>query len=110
MSCFYFEPPLVLKASALSYVLMILSLYVSSADMAEVLYQGRPRMQIFLAYAAGFTIEYCIVTVVLFNLVRRMKRLVSKYNSAENALSDSEKERQMMGHCVLITVLLIIAI
>lgn len=96
MSCFYFEPPLVLKASALSYVLMILSVYVSSADMAEVLYQGRPRVQIFLAYAAGFTIEYCIVSVVLFNLVRRMKRLVSEYNSAENALNDSEKERQMM--------------
>lgn len=96
MSCFYFEPPLVLRASALSYVIMIVSVYASSADMAEVLYQGRPRMQIFLAYAAGFTIEYCIVTVVLFNLVRRMKYLMLQYNSAENALSDSEKERQMM--------------
>lgn len=104
MSCFYFEPPLVLKASVFSYVLMILSVYISSADMAEVLYQGRPRMWIFQAYAAGFTIEYSIVAVVLFKLVRRMKRLVLKYNSAEHALSDSEKDRQMMEAYASITV------
>ena len=49
LSCFYFEPALVLKASVLSYAVMVVSFYGASADMAEVVYQGLPRMHIFLA-------------------------------------------------------------
>ncbi len=66
LSCFYFEPALVLKASVFSYAVMAVSFYGASADMAEVVYQGIPRMHIFLAYLAGFTIEFVVVTAIVY--------------------------------------------
>ena len=97
MSCLYFEPEFVLKTSLFSYVVMIASEYLVSANMAEVLYQGRPRMQMFLAYAAGYTIEYVIVVMVLYCLVKRAKSLAMDVSSAELAQSDAEKERQIFN-------------
>ena len=84
LSCLYFEPMFVAKTSIFSYFMMLLSVYAASADMLEVLYQRRPRMQMFLAYAAGFTIEYIIVMAVLFYLVRRAQNLVAECSNAES--------------------------
>ena len=97
LSCLYFEPAFVLKISSFSYLVMIISVYFNSANLLEVVYQGRPRMQMFFAYAAGFTIEYLVVTSILYYLVRRAKQLVAECSNAESALTDSEKERQMFN-------------
>ena len=97
LSCFYFEPALVLKASVLSYAVMVVSFYGASADMAEVVYQGLPRMHIFLAYMAGFTIEFVVVTAILYYLVCHAKQLILEYNDAEQALRSAEKERQILN-------------
>ena len=78
MSCLYFEPLFVVRTSVMSYFIMLISVYAVSADMFEVVYQSRPRTQMFLAYAAGFTIEYVIVTAVLFYMVKRAKELVAE--------------------------------
>ena len=95
LSGLYFDTSFVLKMSAFSYVVMVLSVYNVSANMAEVLYQGRPRMQIFLAYVAGFTIEYVIVTIVLYFHVKRAKHLVVDINMIEHEKNDAERERQI---------------
>ncbi len=90
LSCLYFEPAFVLKSSALSYIVMIVSVYFVSANMPEVLYQGRPRMQMFVAYAAGYTMEYILVTIGLYNIVKRAEHLVAYVNY-------EEKEKQMLN-------------
>lgn len=82
-SCLYFDPSFVLKTCAFSYVTMLLSLFVRSKTMLEVVYQGRPRMQMFGAYASGFTIEFAVVTAVLYYLVKRAKKLMLERYSAE---------------------------
>ena len=82
-SCLYFDPSFVLKTCAFSYATMLLSLFVRSKTMLEVVYQGRPRMQMFLAYASGFTIEFAVVTGGLYYLVRRAKKLMLERYSAE---------------------------
>ena len=98
LSCLYFEPPFVLKASAFSYIVMVISVYAVSANMPELLYQGRSRMQMFLAYVTGFTIEYTIVTIMLYSLVKRAKRrLVLDVNNAERAQKDAEKGSQIFN-------------
>lgn len=105
MSCLYFEPLFVVRASIMSYFIMLISVYAVSADMFEVVYQNRPRTQMFLAYAAGFTIEYIVVTAFLFYMVKRAKELVAECGDAESALTDSEKERQMFNAlCIKYTV------
>ena len=83
LSCLYFEPPFVLKTSAFSYVIMIASVFVSTDKMVEVQVLGRPHSHIFFGYAMGFTIEYLIVTAVLYYLVQRAKKLMLERYSAE---------------------------
>lgn len=46
ISCLYFEPKFVWKIGIFSYITMAVSLYFCSATMNEVIYLGRPRMQI----------------------------------------------------------------
>ena len=95
LSCLYFDTSFLLKASVFSYLVMLVSLYVLSANMYEVVYQGRQQVQIFLAYAAGFTFEYFIVTLVLFYLVKRTKKILVDYRNSEVERVDAEKERQI---------------
>ena len=94
LSCLYFEPVFVLRSSALCYAVMLLSLYAASAELPEVLYQGRPRGQMFFAYAVGFTLEYSVTAWVLYYLVKRAKRLLVECVNAEKVLAEAEKEKQ----------------
>lgn len=82
-SCLYFEPAFTIKSSILAYISMVISVYVNSASKYEVVYQERPRMQIAIAYILGFTIEYVIVCVILYFVVRRAKQMMEERYSAE---------------------------
>ena len=95
LSCLYLDFVFVLKIAAVSYVAMIVSLYINSAVRPEVLFQGYSRMHIFMAYAAGFTVEYAIVTAVLCCLVKRCNHLMLECINAKHELVSTEKERQI---------------
>ena len=83
LSCLYFEPPFVLKASTFSYIVMIASIFVSTETLPEVQTLGRSHGHIFLGYAVGFTLEYIVMAAVLYYLVRRAKKLMLERYSAE---------------------------
>ena len=83
VSCLYFEPKLVLKTGTFSYFIMLISVYLDSAHLYEVIYQNRPRMQMFIAYALGFTVEFLLVDSVLFFLVKRAKQMMEERYSAQ---------------------------
>lgn len=83
VSCLYFEPKLVIKTGIFSYFIMLISVYLDSAHLYEVVDQGRPRMQMFIAYALGFTVEFLLVNSVLFFLVKRAKQMMKERYSAE---------------------------
>ena len=51
--------------------ILLVSIYLDSANFYEVVYQGRPRLQMFAAYALGFTVEFFVVNAVLYFLVKR---------------------------------------
>lgn len=82
-SCLYFEPALILRTSVFSYIIMLISLYINSAGKYEVVNMGMSRIGIFIAYALGFTIEYAIVSAILYSLVKRAKRMMEERDSAE---------------------------
>lgn len=71
VSCLYFKESIVLSASAISYMVMLVSVYVKVAGLPEVLYGVYTRNHLFLSYAAGFTFEYIVVTSILYCLVKR---------------------------------------
>lgn len=84
-SCLYFEPRFTVKISIFSYVMMLISVYMCSENYYEVVYQGRPRTEMFIAYALGYTIEYFVITAALIYLVRRSKKMMEERYSAEEA-------------------------
>lgn len=90
-SCLYFDTKFIIRTSVFSYIVMAISVYMNSAGKYEVVYMGRPRMTIFLAYMLGFTIEYVIVCVILYDLVKRAKVMMfEKYNAEEENRIKSE--------------------
>lgn len=82
-SCLYFDPALVVKTGIFSYLIMLWSVYINSRNLYEVVYQGRPRMQMFIAYALGFTVEFIVVNAVLYFLVKRAKQMMEERYSAQ---------------------------
>lgn len=52
VSCLYFKESIVLSASAISYMVMLVSVYVKVAGLPEVLYGVYTRNHLFLSYAA----------------------------------------------------------
>ena len=83
VSCLYFEPKLVVRTGIFSYFIMLISVYLDSAHLYEVVDQGRPRMQMFVAYVLGFTVEFLLVNAVLFFLVKRAKQMMEERYSAQ---------------------------
>lgn len=97
-SCLYFEPAFTVKSSILAYVSMVISVYINSASKYEVVYQGRPRTQIAIAYILGFTIEYIIVCVILYFVVRRAKQMMKERYSAEEENRMKSEFLSKMSH------------
>ena len=98
VSCLYFEPVLVVKTGIFSYIVMIVSVYVNSAHLYEVIYLGRPRWDMFVAYALGFTIEFFIVSATLYLLVKRAKTMMEERYSAEEQNRMKSKFLSSMSH------------
>lgn len=97
-SCLYFEPAFTVKSSLLAYICMVISVYINSAHKYEVLYQGRPRMQIAIAYILGFTIEYIFVSVILYFVVKRAKVMMEERYSAEEENRMKSEFLSKMSH------------
>ena len=97
-SCLYFEPALTVKASIFSYIVMLVSVYFSTADKLEITYLGQDRFSLFIAYALGFTIEFVIVSMVLLFLVKRAKTLLEERYSAEEQNRMKSRFLSQMSH------------
>lgn len=97
-SCLYFDPKFTVRTSVIAYIAMIAALYVNSATKYEVIYEGRDRMHIFIAYALGFTVEYIIVNVMLRFIVRRARQMMVDRNSAEEENRMKSRFLSSMSH------------
>lgn len=84
-SCLYFDPKFTAEMGAFSYLVMAASLYINSASKYEVVYLGRSRIQIYIAYLLGFTIEFLVVNLILGSFVKRARQMMEERYSAEEA-------------------------
>lgn len=84
-SCLYFDPKFTFKIGVFSYFVMAVSLFINSASKYEVVYMGRSRVQIYIAYLLGFTIEFFVVNVILGFFVKRARQMMEERYSAEEA-------------------------
>lgn len=97
-SCLYFDPKLVLKNSIFSYLLMIWAVYINSAEKLEVVLQGRPRFQMFVAFALGYSVEFIVMVALLYFLVSRARLMMEQRYSAEEANHMKSQFLSSMSH------------
>ncbi len=98
ISCLYFDPKFTVKMTVFSYLSMAVSLYVSTVDRYEVVYEHMTRRHIFIAYLIGYTIEYIIVGSVLYYLVKRARRMMEQRYSAEEENKMKSRFLSNMSH------------
>ncbi len=65
-SCLYFDTKLVIQSGIFSYIIMVIAVYINSANKFIVVYEGMSHFKIFVAYLAGFTIEYIILLIPFY--------------------------------------------
>ncbi len=97
-SCLYFDLRFTVQMGVFSYLVMAAALYVNSATKYEVVYEGRARMTIFIAYLLGFTVEFIIINVMLRLIVKRARRMMEERNSAEAENRMKSKFLSSMSH------------
>ena len=97
-SCMYFEPELIIQSGIFSYIVMAVSVYINSAYKYEVTVLGMPRERIFLAYLLGFTVEYMVVNVILYLVVKRAKFMMEERYSAEEENKMKSEFLSSMSH------------
>jgi len=97
-SCLYFDPKLVLTNSIFSYFLMIWAVYINSASKLEVVLQGRPQFQMFVAFALGYSVEYIVMVALLYFLVKRARMMMEQRYSAEEANHMKSQFLSSMSH------------
>lgn len=93
ISCLYFDRRLMMLTSFVEYFAMMLSLYFSTNRFYLDLYKNHPNsIQAFIGYAIGLTIEFIILFIGLFFLLKR----IETYFDIQGKLIDEisrEKER-----------------
>lgn len=81
-SCLYFDRNYTLFCSIFSYIVMVISVYFNSAGRLEITYLGWSHLETFSAYLIGFTLEYMIVALFLFQIMKRARRMLDEQHQA----------------------------
>ncbi|MCQ2524400.1 MAG: ATP-binding protein [Lachnospiraceae bacterium] len=70
-SCLYFDKKFTLISSIYSYIVMCVAVYINSAGKLEVKFYHWTHAKTFIAYISGFTIEYIVVMLFIFQFLNR---------------------------------------
>lgn len=97
-SCLYFDPKLTVKCSILSYIAMVIAVYINTASKFEVVYLGMSRTQLFIACILGFTVEYLVVDSILVYVVKRARQMMEERYSAQEENRMKSRFLSSMSH------------
>lgn len=94
VSCLYFDRRFTMFAVITSYIVMVISVYIKSANMYEVTKLGYNRLELYRAYIIGFSVEYIIASIFLFQIMRRAKEIMDEQHELliERMTSDARYE------------------
>ena len=75
---------------------MTLAVYVNCAGKMEVIYYGWSHLKTFMLYMIGFTIEYFVAMMFIYQLARRSQRFLEKQQKNLKLLkSENERQKEM---------------
>jgi len=96
-SCMYFDRKFMLKIGLISYLTMTLGVYYNSAGKMEVTYWNWSHMLTFRNYMIGFTIEYAVVMVFLYQLVKRAQIYMEMQQESLRVLEEESHRRDRVS-------------
>lgn len=93
ISCLYFDKKLTVLISTVEYIVMMISLFFSTQLYHEKLYPtSKNAIHAFYSYGLGLSIEFCILLIVLYYLLKRVDAYCAMQDNLIDAIS-KEKER-----------------
>lgn len=81
-SCFYFDVNYTVFCAVFSYIVMVIALFLNSAEKMEVIYLGHSPLRIFGIYLISYTLEYLVVTLFLAQIMKRAKYMLDEQHQA----------------------------
>lgn len=96
VSCLYFDRKFTLRVGLISYFTMAFAVYVNSAEKMEVIYKDWTHKHTFLLYMIGFTIEYAITMVFLYQLSKRAQSFLERQQESLKLLKSEIDRRKEM--------------
>ena len=96
ISCIYYDKKFTVICSILSYFMMIYGVWVNTANRWEVRYLAYTHLHTFLLYFIGFTIEYLIITIFLYHLVKRSYDLLDEQHKAVLAEKSQQEKYKLL--------------
>lgn len=80
-SCMFFDKKFTMRISIVSYIFLIISLYLRSRNVQQIEYPTN--MEWFLTRSVGFTIEQVVMSVVFVNIAGASRSILENLHSAE---------------------------
>lgn len=80
-SCMFFDKKFTLRIAIVSYIFLIISLFLRSRNVAQIEYPTN--MEWFLTRTVGFTIEQIVMSVVFINIAGASRAILENLHSAE---------------------------
>lgn len=95
-SCLYFDIKYTQFSAVFSYLVMVAAVYVNTAGKFETVHMGWSHFETFRAYLIGFSIEYVVISVFLFGVVKRAHTLVEEQRQAFLAQKAQDARYQLL--------------
>lgn len=94
VSCLYFDTLFTVKISLLSYVTMAIGVYYNCAGKLEVQFKNWSHMLTFRNYMIGFTMEFVVVMLFLYQVVKRSEKIIKVQIESVSTLREENIKHQ----------------
>ena len=88
-SCMFFDKKFTTQVSVISYIFLVISLFLRSRDIPQIEY--KTNMEWFITRTVGFTIEQVVMSIVFINVAGTSRKLLEKLHNTEQVASVVEK-------------------
>lgn len=96
VSCLYFDKVFTLRMGIFSYIVMTIGVYVNAAGKMEVTYWHWSHLETFRDYMIGFTLEYVVVLMFVYQVVKRAQTFMeTQYKSLEILQEENEHQKKI---------------
>ncbi|MCR5823967.1 MAG: hypothetical protein K6G60_05990 [Lachnospiraceae bacterium] len=80
-SCLYFDPKFTLRISVISFVLLVISMYIRSIDIPQL--ENETNLQWFISKTAGYLMEQVVMTIVFMSITKASRMILENLHAKE---------------------------